>query len=302
MACGLFLLNKESGMTSQSAVRRVSRLFGGEKAGHTGTLDPLAEGVLPVLLGRAVKASEFLLCGEKKYVAHLRLGVRSDTEDITGALVPSNAPLPSKHEVLSVLDRFRGDIMQVPPMYSALKVGGRKLCDLARAGKEIAREARPITVYSLSAEALSKEEYRLSVHCSKGTYIRTLCADIGEALGCGGVMSRLVRDEAAGYPLSAAHTLSELEATPPEEREGLLIPLSDIFAHLPAVTLPPFFARLALSGAPIYQKKIGTAFPDGQRVAFFDKEGFFALAEAATDAEGESVLRSLRLFRLVQNN
>lgn len=302
MACGLFLLNKESGMTSQYAVRRVSRLFGGEKAGHTGTLDPLAEGVLPVLLGRAVKASEFLLCGEKKYVAHLRLGLRSDTEDITGTLTKSDAPLPTEQQVMAILDRFRGNIMQVPPMYSALKVDGKKLCDLARAGKEIEREARPITVHSVTAERLSDNEYRLSVHCSKGTYIRTLCADIGEALGCGGVMSRLVRDEAAGYPLSAAHTLSELEAASPEARERMLIPLSDIFAHLPAVTLPPFFARLALSGAPIYQKKIGTAFPDGERVAFFDKEGFFAVAEAATDAEGERVLRSLRLFRLTKNN
>ena len=298
MACGLFLLNKESGMTSQSAVRRVSRLFGGEKAGHTGTLDPMAEGVLPVLLGRAVKASEFLLCGEKKYVAHLRLGVRSDTEDITGTLLPSGAPLPTADEVLAVLDRFRGDILQVPPMYSALKVGGKKLCDLARAGKEVAREARPITVYHLSAEALSKEEYRLSVHCSKGTYIRTLCADIGEALGCGGVMSRLVRDEAAGYPIEKAYTLAQLEAMSPEERERALIPLAEIFATTLAVTLPPFFARLAHAGAPIYQKKIGTAFPDGTRVALYDSEGFFALAEAVTDAEGERLLRSLRLFRL----
>ena len=298
MACGLLLLYKEAGMTSHTAVARVSRLFDKEKAGHTGTLDPLAEGVLPILLGRAVKASEFLLTGEKHYIAHLRLGVRSDTEDITGNLTPSGAPLPTESEVLAVLDRFRGEILQTPPMYSALKVKGKKLCDLARAGKEIEREARPITVYSLNAERISDEEYRLSVHCSKGTYIRTLCADIGEALGTGGVMSRLLRAEAAGFSLSQAHTLSELEALPQKEREALLIPLSEIFTDLPRVTLPPFFARLALAGAPIYQKKIGTAFPEGTRVAFYDTEGFFALAEAARDKEGESVLRSLRLFRL----
>lgn len=298
MACGLFLLYKEAGMTSHTAVSRVSRLFGKEKAGHTGTLDPLAEGVLPVLIGRAVKASEFLLTSEKHYVAHLRLGVRSDTEDITGNLTPSGKSLPTEEEVLSVLDRFRGEILQVPPMYSALKVGGKKLCDLARAGKEIEREARPITVYSLTAERLSEEEYRLTVHCSKGTYIRTLCADIGDALGTGGVMSRLLRAEAAGYPLAQTHTLAELEAMAPEERESLLIPIDEIFSDFPRVTLPPFFARLALAGAPIYQKKIGTAFPEGTRVAFYDSEGFFALAEAAHDKEGEAILRSLRLFRL----
>lgn len=298
MACGLFLLYKEAGMTSHTAVSRVSRLFGKEKAGHTGTLDPLAEGVLPVLIGRAVKASEFLLTGEKHYIAHLRLGVRSDTEDITGNLTPSNKPLPTEKEVLTVLDRFRGEILQIPPMYSALKVGGKKLCDLARAGKEIEREARPITVYSLTAERLSEEEYRLTVHCSKGTYIRTLCADIGDALGTGGVMSRLLRAEAAGYPLAKTHTLAELEAIAPEERESLLIPIDEIFSDFPRVTLPPFFARLALAGAPIYQKKIGTAFPEGTRVAFYDSEGFFALAEAAFDKEGEAILRSLRLFRL----
>ena len=298
MASGLFLLYKEQGMTSQTAVRRVSRLFGGEKAGHTGTLDPLAEGVLPVLVGRAVKASEFLLCGEKEYIAHLRLGVRSDTEDITGNLIPSNVPLPSACEVFSVLNRFRGEILQTPPMYSALKVDGKKLCDLARAGKEIEREARPVTVYRLDCERISDEEYRLFVHCSKGTYIRTLCADIGNALGTGGVMSRLLRAEAAGYPLDRCMTLSALEALSPEEREKSLIPLSEVFKDLPKVTLPPFFARLALAGAPIYQKKIGTAFEDGKRVALYDTDGFFALAEAVTDAEGDRVLRSLRLFRI----
>ena len=298
MACGLFLLYKEQGMTSQTAVKRVSRLFGGEKAGHTGTLDPLAEGVLPVLVGRAVKASEFLLTGEKKYIAHLRLGVRSDTEDVTGTLVYSGVPIPPASEVLSALDRFRGEILQTPPMYSALKVDGKKLCDLARAGKEIEREARPITVYSLEGEPLPDGDFRLLVHCSKGTYIRTLCADIGEALGTGGVMSRLLRAEAAGYTLDKTHTLGELEEMPEKEREKLLIPLEDIFAHLPAITLPPFFARLALAGAPIYQKKIGADFPDGTVVALSDAAGFFGLAEAKTNGDGDRVLRSLRLFRI----
>jgi len=297
-ASGLFLLYKEEGMTSQSAVTRVKRLFGADKAGHTGTLDPMAEGVLPVLLGRAVKASEFLLSGEKHYVATLRLGITTDTEDVTGTILSRSDVLPSEDEVMAVLERFRGEIMQVPPMYSALKVDGKKLCDLARRGVEIERAARPVTVYGLTAERICESDYRLTVHCSKGTYIRTLCADIGQALGVGGVMATLCRASAAGYPLSRAVKLSALEAMTEEERMHTLIPTAEIFRDLPRVDLPDFYARLAHAGAPIYQKKIKTAFPEGTRVAFYDKAGFFALTEAATDSEGEAVLRSLRLFVL----
>ena len=201
---GLFLLHKEKGMSSQTAVNRVKHLFGAEKAGHTGTLDPMAEGVLPVLIGRAVKASEFLLTADKHYLAHLRLGQTSDTEDATGTILTQTELLPQEEEVFAVLPRFTGKLLQTPPMYSALKIGGQKLCDLARKGQEIERQAREITVFSLSAERLSPSEYALSVHCSKGTYIRTLCADIGKALGCGGLMSRLVRTKASGFSLEQA--------------------------------------------------------------------------------------------------
>lgn len=291
------MLYKEAGMTSQSAVSRVKRLFGAAKAGHTGTLDPMAEGVLPILLGRAVKASEFLLSGEKHYLATLRLGLSTDTEDISGKVLSTSDTLPSESEVLSAVARFKGDLVQVPPMYSALKVGGRKLCDLARAGKTVEREGRPITVYSIKAERISDSDYALAVHCSKGTYIRTLCADIGRALGVGGTMASLCRTEAAGYPLARAIRLDALEGMTEDERLGALIPLSDIFSHLPRVTLPAFYARLAHAGAPIYQQKIKTSFPEGTRVALYDGEGFFALAEAR-DKDGASALCSLRLFRL----
>ena len=294
--CGLILLYKEQGVTSQSAVNRVKRLLGVSKAGHTGTLDPMAEGVLSVLIGRAVKASDFLLHGEKHYIATLRLGITSDTEDVTGNVTETAAPLPSEAQVLSLLPSFTGKIKQVPPMYSALKVKGQKLCDLARKGIEIDREAREITVYSLEAERLSETDYELTVRCSAGTYIRTLCADIGRALGCGGAMARLVRASAAGFPLARTVTLGALESMTEAERAAALIPLSEIFAAWPRVTLPPFFARLAHAGAPIYQKKIGVCFAEGERVAFYDGNGLFALAESARDTEGEAVLRSLRLF------
>ncbi len=296
--CGLFLLYKEAGMTSQRAVSRVKHLFGADKAGHTGTLDPMAEGVLPVLLGRAVKASDFLLSGEKHYIATLRLGETYDTEDTTGTLLTKSERLPSEKEVMEVLSRFRGRLMQTPPMYSALKVDGKKLCDLARKGQEIEREARPIEIFSLNAERLSESDYRLTVHCSKGTYIRTLCADIGAALGVGGAMASLTRSEAAGYPLSRAIRLDELETMTEEQKAASLIPVEDIFAASARVILPDFYARLAHAGAPIYQKKIKTAFPLGTRVRLCDKNGFFALAEASTDTEGEAILRSLRIFVL----
>ncbi len=296
-ACGLFLLYKEAGLTSHTAVARVKRLFGADKAGHTGTLDPMAEGVLPILLGRAVKASDFLLSGEKHYIATLRLGLTTDTEDTTGRILSTSPSLPSENEVLSAVASFRGESMQTPPMYSALKVGGRKLCDAARRGETVERAPRPITVYEIEAKKLTESDYELAVHCSKGTYIRTLCADIGKALGCGGVMARLLRSEAAGYPLSRATTLSSLEAMSEEERMGTLIPLSEIFKNDPRVTLPDFYARLAHAGAPIYQKKIGTSFPLGTRVALYDKDGFFALAEAS-EKDGEAILRSLRLFKI----
>ena len=282
-------------MSSQTAVNRVKRLLSADKAGHTGTLDPMAEGVLPILVGRAVKASEFLLSGDKHYLAHLRLGETSDTEDSTGNILTKTDLLPTEKAVMAILPRFTGELLQTPPMYSALKVGGQKLCDMARRGIEIAREPRKITVFSLKAERLSENEYALWVHCSKGTYIRTLCADIGKALGCGGLMSRLVRTEAAGYPIERAVTLSALEATEESERPSLLIPTEALFAAYPKVTLPPFFARLARAGLPIYQKKIHTGFPLDSLVTFYDEAGFFALARAVGAEEGEA-LKPIRQF------
>ena len=190
---GLIIVNKGEGITSQGVVNRIKRLFGVAKAGHTGTLDPMATGVLPVLVGRGVKASEFMLTGEKHYGATLLLGKTSDTEDVTGNILTECDVNLTEDEVLSAVDSFVGEIMQVPPMYSALKIGGRKLCDIARRGETVAREARPITVYSIKTEKITDKEYYLDIVCSKGTYIRTLCADIGAALGVGGVMKTLTQ-------------------------------------------------------------------------------------------------------------
>ena len=169
MICGVVIVNKEEGLTSQAVVNRVKRIFGVSKAGHTGTLDPLATGVLPVLLERGVKASEFMLTSDKHYVATLLLGVRTDTEDVTGEVISECDEIPTESEVLSAAESFVGKYMQTPPMYSALKVGGKKLCDLAREGKEIEREPREVYIHSLDVKKISEREYSLDVHCSKGT-------------------------------------------------------------------------------------------------------------------------------------
>ena len=291
---GIVLLEKEAGMTSHTAVRRLARLFGVEKAGHTGTLDPMATGVLPVLIGRGVKASEYLTEGDKHYIATLRLGLTTDTEDITGTTLRVSDRLPDEAEVLAALHAFRGESLQTPPMYSALKVGGHKLMDLARRGVTVEREPRPITVHRLTAEKLSESDYRLDVVCSKGTYIRTLCADIGAALGVGGVMASLCRAEAAGFPLSACHTLAAYEAMTEEERDAAVIPTEALFTCLPALYFPPFFARLAENGQRVDEKKLGASYPEKTRLRLVDDAGFFALGEITP----EGSVRVLKLFRL----
>ena len=182
MKDGIIVINKEENITSQGVVNRVKSIFGVKKAGHTGTLDPMATGVLPVLIGRGVKASEYMISSSKHYIATLLLGVTTDTEDVTGEVLSHSDALPDEDAVIDAAMSFVGEYMQTPPMYSALKVGGKKLCDLARAGVEIEREARRITVFSLDVRRISESEYSLDVVCSGGTYIRTLCADIGKKL------------------------------------------------------------------------------------------------------------------------
>jgi tRNA pseudouridine55 synthase len=289
MKNGILVLHKGEGMTSQTAVTRVKRLLGASKAGHTGTLDPLATGVLPILVGNASKAGEYMLSSDKHYIATLRLGLTSDTEDITGNVVRAEAEIPTEREVLSVLENFCGEILQIPPMVSALKVGGKKLCDLAREGIVIEREARPITVHSLVAQRVAEDAYRLDVICSKGTYIRTLCADIGKALGCGGVMETLCRAEASGFSLADAYTLEALESMSEAEREAAILPVETVFKKYEAVVLPPFFARLAKNGLPIYLKKLGRADAEGTYLRMCDAEGFFALGRVEACEEGLAI-------------
>ena len=295
MKNGVVIVNKQIGPTSQGVVNRVKRIFGASKAGHTGTLDPMATGVLPVLLERGVKASEFMLSSDKHYVATLLLGLTTDTEDVTGETLTECDNIPDEAAVLAAVESFVGKYMQTPPMYSALKVGGRKLCDLARDGVTIEREAREVVIHGITCERINDREYTLDVRCSKGTYIRTLCADIGARLGCGGCMKTLCRASASGFSLADAHTLEELENMTESQREEVIFPVEYIFRDLPEVRLPAFYAKLAHSGLEIYLKKIGLDLPLGARVRMMDADGFFALGEVREFDDGNAI-KPIRQF------
>ncbi|MBQ2766130.1 MAG: tRNA pseudouridine(55) synthase TruB [Clostridia bacterium] len=295
---GVILVNKPAGFTSHDCVNKIRRLYNTKKVGHTGTLDPMATGVLPILVGRAAKAADLLVCDDKVYRAGLRLGVTTDTEDTTGAVLSESESIPERDEVYRVCGEFVGEIKQVPPMYSALKVDGQKLVDLARRGVTVEREAREITVHSLDVEATkSPRDYILTVHCSKGTYIRTLCADIGARLGCGGAMSSLERLASGGFSIDDCHALHELESMSTDERLALLCPIESLFTSLGAVTLPPFFEKLSRSGNEIYQKKIKTDFAIGERVRLYGADGFYALGEVREYPDGTAI-KAVKLFLL----
>ena len=232
---GIVIIDKPPDWTSQDVTARLRRVFNTRRIGHGGTLDPMATGVLPVFVGRATRGVEFFEHAEKIYEATIRLGLTTDTEDVTGTVLEEREVRISEEEFLGILDNFRGKIQQIPPMYSALKVNGQKLCDLARKGKEVERQPREIEIFELTCLAFSGNTARLRVHCSKGTYIRTLCKDIGQALGCGGCMEALRRVRAGEYGIESAVPLAELlESAEPEK---YLRTVDTMFTQYPAVTL-----------------------------------------------------------------
>ena len=234
---GIVIIDKPQGWTSQDVTARLRRVFHTRRIGHGGTLDPMATGVLPVFVGRATRGVEFFEHAEKTYETVLRLGLTTDTEDITGTVLTQQSVSVTADQLDAVLQRFRGEIMQVPPMYSALKVGGQKLCDLARKGREVERKPRPITIHELTLLETGENTLRLRVRCSKGTYIRTLCKDIGDALGCGGCMAELRRVSAGEYTIEESVPLLQLleEAEP----EKYLRSVDTMFRNYSAVTLTP---------------------------------------------------------------
>ncbi len=296
---GVLLVNKHKGVTSHDIVFKIRKLYGTKKVGHTGTLDPLATGVLPVLIGRSAKAAEYLLSENKKYIAEIKLGITTDTEDITGNILSKCDTYPTKNEFFEACSHFEGEIDQVPPMYSALKVNGQKLVDLARKGIEIERKARKITIYSITPEVINEDEglYRIEVACSKGTYIRTLCADIGAFLGCGATMKELQRTQSGDFKLENAHTIDELEKMTVEEKECLLLPPEELFLEAEAISFSEFYTRLFKSGCEIYQKKIGTHFPVGTYLRVYEGNEFLALAQVS-DYENGTAIKSVKFFKI----
>ena len=232
---GIVIVDKPQGWTSQDVTARLRRVFNTRRIGHGGTLDPMATGVLPVFVDRATRGVEFFEHAEKTYETVLRLGITTDTEDITGTVLTERDAFVTGEMLEAVLEKFRGEIEQVPPMYSALKVNGQKLCDLARKGKEVERQPRPITIHELTLLSMEADGIRLRVRCSKGTYIRTLCKDIGEALGCGGCMQELRRIQAGEYTIAEAVPLETLLES--EDPGQYLRGVDTMFSAYPAVTL-----------------------------------------------------------------
>lgn len=285
MPDGIVIINKPQDWTSMDVCAKLRGIFHEKRVGHGGTLDPMATGVLPVFVGQATKAVSFAENGEKEYRATLRLGVTTDTQDSTGTVLTRAAINAGEDELRGMLPQFTGEIMQVPPMYSAIKRGGKKLYELARAGIEVAREPRRVTIYELELLGRSAaDEWGLRVVCSKGTYIRTLCHDIGAALGCGGVMSALTRTGAAGFSLDEAVSLDEAA----EGGAALLRPVDSLFRQYPAYRIDYAEAeRRCRCGNPIRGRNI----TDGVYRVYGRDGTFLALSRAE-----DGMLSSIKNF------
>ncbi len=248
---GVLLLDKPAGITSQTAVSKAKRLFAAAKAGHTGTLDPMASGLLPICFGEATKFSQLLLESDKSYAATIRLGVTTTTGDVEGE-VTGNAPVAvERGAVEAVLGRFVGEILQTPPMYSALKRAGRPLYEYARAGLELERQARRVLIRAIELVSFAHDELRVSVTCGKGTYIRVLAEDIGRELGCGACLAALARTAAGSFKVDAAVRLDALCNLPEEQRDMLLLPVDSLAAKLPRVDLDAHQAERIATGRTV---------------------------------------------------
>ena len=299
MSNGILIVDKPAGWTSQDVAAKLRGVYHEKRVGHGGTLDPMATGVLPIFIGRATRAVPFFEHADKVYEATLRLGLVTDTQDITGRVLEEHPVDITTEQLEAVLAFFRGEIQQIPPMYSAIKIGGQKLYALARKGKEVEREPRPVVIYELtliqgsgirdqgsgnafplggrcpSAHTGADEgtlDLPLRVHCSKGTYVRTLCHDIGAALGCGGCMAALRRTRAGRYGIEQAHSLEEILAAP--DPEALLLPVDSLFSDRPRCTVSEAGEKKLRNGAALPAPKLA----DGEYRVYGPQGDFLALA------------------------
>lgn len=253
---GIICIYKEKGMTSFDVVAQIRRIFDTKKVGHGGTLDPLAEGVLPIFIGNATKAVDFCPDNTKQYIAGFKFGITTDTQDITGKVLSENPTYVSRNKMMMIERMFTGEQMQVPPMYSAVRVNGQRLYDIARKGEVVDRAPRHINVYELKIREYENNEGEMLVTCSKGTYIRTLINDIGEKLGVGAVMTRLIRTISGTFTLEDSYFLSDLEGKTPEELEAMLMPLEKLYEQLPKAHLDEEQTRLFKNGATLDADRI----------------------------------------------
>ncbi len=285
------MLDKAEGRTSFQAASSLRKIYNEKKTGHTGTLDPMATGVLPVALGKATRFIDFLPEADKAYIARLRFGMTTDTLDITGKVLTETAAHVSKAEVEAALGAFRGEILQVPPMYSALSVNGRRLYELARRGVEVERTARKVRIHELVLTNEANGECEITVRCSKGTYIRSLIADLGQALGCGAVMTALRRTAANGFLIENAKTEEALRADP----AGALLPTEHPFLCLPQVTVTEKQQTRFLNGGALAADRVKDLGGEGRYRVYGPEGDFLGLGEFRNG--NEPSLFVLRIFR-----
>ena len=278
MLNGVINVYKEKGYTSHDVLAKLRGILKQKKIGHTGTLDPEAEGVLPVCLGNATKLCDMLTEKRKEYIAEFLCGVVTDTQDMTGTVLSRSKTDLTEEAVRTVIMSFLGESDQIPPMYSACKVNGRRLYELAREGKEVERKARRITIYELEILGMELPNVTIRVLCSKGTYIRTLCHDIGQKLGCGAAMQSLLRTRVERFTLADARRLDEIKEFWEKDEIGrILLPVDAMFETLPAITVTPFFLTALQNGNPLYLRQIKgkSGWMDGEQTRVYDEAGKF---------------------------
>ncbi len=291
--CGLVNLNKPAGCTSNKMVGTARRLFGMKRIGHTGTLDPAASGVLPLLLGKATRAAELITARTKRYRAEILLGTVTDSLDMDGNILEQNPVNVAEEEVRRVVSGFVGETEQLPPMYSAISIGGRRLYDLARQGVEVEREKRPVTIYEINIEKISLPQITALIKCAKGTYIRALAADIGAALGCGACLKGLCRVENGSLKIENAYTPEDLERMASEGRLAeAVIPIDKMFEEYEPIRLDEKKSALVKNGVPIYFDD----FPEGEMFRVYDGGGRFIALSRRGDTEGRSCLKTVKAF------